>query len=137
MTTHGKDEHLITIEEISGILDHSAACNNVQEMDQDPSIKLHPELRAYALSLLRDSHANLLILMAPDKNQKGIPIAFIVFTAKPEAKAVHSDYNGKLLNFLLEKWRAGLGRNPAGTSAFAEFDTLNISIATTDNDTRE
>jgi hypothetical protein len=46
------DLRLLTIEEISGILNHSSACDELQDMDRDPSIGLHPELCAYALDLL-------------------------------------------------------------------------------------
>jgi hypothetical protein len=49
------DLWLLTIEEISGILDHSSACNELQDMDCDPSIGFHPKLRAYALDLLREN----------------------------------------------------------------------------------
>lgn len=250
------ESRLLTIEEISGILDHSSACNELQQMDRDPPIGLHPDLRAYALGLLRDNipitqlqqlckkwaakrwgatsmgdnvhrhqlnehdasslyrtisgergipqrtaaednldtwfrpvdpsppdaaltssmlyyhpcsndddrlvliiatpemqdaawkygheghilldltfgfcsaRANLLILMAIDDNYKGVPIGFIIFTARPNAKAVHADYNTDLIRSLLEKWRKGLGKNKDGS----EFD---FHVATTDNDSRE
>ncbi|RDB27252.1 hypothetical protein Hypma_004515 [Hypsizygus marmoreus] len=259
VTTHEDSPggRMLTIDEISGILDHSTACTEVQEMDRNPSIGLHPELRNYALSLLRDNipltqlqhlckkwamarwndctgdnisrfhlnehdssslyrtlarergipqctaaeanldlwfrseasstsssaallspsmvfyqplrddtkrlvmvivtpamkdaawkfghqkhifldltfgfcsaRANLLIIMAIDDKNKGIPIGLIVFTAKPEAKATHADYDTKLIKFLLDKWRAGLGTNTAGSS-------FEPRVATTDNDTRE
>ena len=42
------------INEISGILEHSDACQDLIQMDRKPAIPLHPELREYALSLLRD-----------------------------------------------------------------------------------
>ena len=47
--------HLLTIDEISGILDHSLSCRQLLEMDRDASIVLHPDLKAYALSLLHDN----------------------------------------------------------------------------------
>ena len=47
--------HLLTIDEISGILDHSPSCKQLLEMDQNASIPLHPDLKAFALSLLRDN----------------------------------------------------------------------------------
>jgi hypothetical protein len=77
------------------------------------------------------ARANLLIVMALDDDRKGIPIGLIIFTARPSAKAVHADYNTGLIRFLLEKWRLGLG-----TRAGSNFH-LEISVATTDNDTRE
>jgi len=42
------------INEISGILEHSDACQDLIQMDQKLAIPLHPELREYALSLLQD-----------------------------------------------------------------------------------
>ncbi|KAF8880970.1 hypothetical protein BD779DRAFT_1675634 [Infundibulicybe gibba] len=57
VTTH--DEHhsedinaVVAIDEISGLFDHSIACEEQIEMDRNPRIPLHPELRLYALSLL-------------------------------------------------------------------------------------
>ena len=49
------DISLLTIDEISGILDHSAACEDTNIMNRDPPMALHPELRAYALSLIKDN----------------------------------------------------------------------------------
>ncbi len=46
---------LLTIDEISGILDHSPSCKQLLEMDRNASIPLHPDLKAFALSLLRDN----------------------------------------------------------------------------------
>ncbi|KAM6503401.1 hypothetical protein JOM56_000344 [Amanita muscaria] len=77
------------------------------------------------------ARANLLIVMALDDNKKGIPIGLIVFTARPTARAVHADYDTELIRSLLDKWRLGLG-----TRAGSGFH-LDISVATTDNDTRE
>jgi hypothetical protein len=77
------------------------------------------------------ARANLLIVMALNDDKKGIPISLIIFTARPSAKAVHADYDTRLICFLLEKWRLGLG-----TRAGSDFH-LEISVATTDNDTRE
>ncbi|KAG1765864.1 hypothetical protein EV702DRAFT_1050858 [Suillus placidus] len=47
------DNSLVVIEEVSGIFDHSSACEAELEMDHDPCIPLHPELREFALALLR------------------------------------------------------------------------------------
>ncbi|KAF8868349.1 hypothetical protein BD779DRAFT_1808345 [Infundibulicybe gibba] len=47
------DGDLLVFNEISGILDHNAACIEQIQMSRDPIIPLHPELRAHALSLLR------------------------------------------------------------------------------------
>ena len=250
--------HLLTIDEISGILDHLLSCRQLLEMDRDASIPVHPDLKAYALSLLHDnilltqlwqmckhwaiqhwgdsqgdnhhrfrlnqhnpsslyhkisdghgiapataakenldcwlhpdnpvplnpllaqsilyyqaciegisdwliivittpemkaaawqyghSHqilldltfgfssacANLLIIMALDEEKTGIPIGLIIFTAKVDAKAVHADYNTRLIKSLLKKWQKGLG-----TLDGSEFAFLEPQVATMDYDTRE
>src|SRR6202453_1850236 len=71
------------------------------------------------------------ILMAIDDNGKGIPVAFIIFTARKHAKAVHADYNGALLEMLLGQWKRGMGKHP---ETGEEFE---IAVANTDNDPRE
>jgi hypothetical protein len=43
------------IDEISGILDHLPLCKELLEMDWNASIPLHPDLKAFALLLLRDN----------------------------------------------------------------------------------
>lgn len=52
--------------------------------------------------------------MTLDENWKGVPIAKILFSAIPDAKATHADYNGPLVQALIEKWRVGLGTGPDG-----------------------
>ncbi|KAJ7656078.1 hypothetical protein DFH06DRAFT_1328908 [Mycena polygramma] len=74
--------------------------------------------------------ALLPILMVLDENKKGLPIAFFIFTAKKEAKAVHADYNSELITELLEEFKVGMGTNEAG-------ETFNLHCAITDNDPRE
>ena len=54
------------------------------------------------------AHTLLLIIMVLDENHKGVPIAKIIFTATPDAKVTHTDYNGALVKCLIEKWRVGL-----------------------------
>jgi hypothetical protein len=76
------------------------------------------------------ARALLAILMAIDDTGKGIPICFIIFTARESAKATHADYDTALLTQLLEKFKAGMGRNEKGE----EFE---IKIGNTDNDARE
>ena len=55
---------MLVIDEISGMLDHSPACQQLIEMSKNPIIPLHPDLREHALSLLRSltpiSHVCLL-----------------------------------------------------------------------------
>ncbi|KAF8907632.1 hypothetical protein CPB84DRAFT_1813487 [Gymnopilus junonius] len=76
------------------------------------------------------ARALLLILMAIDENGTGIPICFIMFTARDSVKATHADYNKNLLDRLLGLFKQKMGLNALGE----EFD---IRIGTTDNDTRE
>ena len=55
---------MLVIDEISGMLDHSPACQQLIEMSKNPIIPLHPDLREHTLSLLRSltpiSHVRLL-----------------------------------------------------------------------------
>ena len=46
---------LLCVDEILGVFDHTEACQQVMEMDRNPHIPLHPDLRNYALELLRMS----------------------------------------------------------------------------------
>lgn len=46
------DRKMLCINEISGILDHTEACESIVEMAHAPHIGLHPEIRAYALTLI-------------------------------------------------------------------------------------
>ena len=250
------DGRMIAIDTISGIFDHSERCMAQIEMDRNPPVALHPELREYALSLLREStplyllrfkcatwakqkwsnqvgdsqyrfqlsshdssslyrtiasergilqrtlaednldrwfqnskpvppspllstsclhyqaHAPpatdrfeiiivmpemkeaawkyahkkqvlmdltfgfcsarslLLILLAFGDNGEGIPIAFIIFTARDSAKAVHADYNTAVLTRLLGIYKDTMGLNSLGES-------LIFAVGNTDNDPRE
>ncbi|GJE99150.1 hypothetical protein PsYK624_153970 [Phanerochaete sordida] len=48
-----KDSCLLAIDEISGILTHAESCTAESTMDLPPRIPLHPELRDFALDLVR------------------------------------------------------------------------------------
>ncbi|PBK80706.1 hypothetical protein ARMGADRAFT_1039860 [Armillaria gallica] len=48
------------------------------------------------------SRVLLAILLAVDDNKRGVPLGFLLFSARKDAKAVHADYNGELLTHLLE-----------------------------------
>jgi hypothetical protein len=53
------------------------------------------------------TQANLMILMTIDDHYKGIPIAYIIFTACTDAKAIHADYDTALngeANWTLYQW---------------------------------
>ncbi|KAJ6589631.1 hypothetical protein B0H19DRAFT_1304015, partial [Mycena capillaripes] len=57
ITTHDENDpgnkQLLRIHQIVGDMTHSAECLNITEMDKNPRIPLHPELREHALGLLR------------------------------------------------------------------------------------
>ncbi|PBK70253.1 hypothetical protein ARMSODRAFT_1036416, partial [Armillaria solidipes] len=67
------------------------------------------------------------ILLAMDENKRGIPLGFILFSARKDAKAVHADYNAELLDHLLERFKFGLGTNAKG-------EVFEIRVGNTDND---
>ena len=73
----------------------------------------------------------LFILMVINKQNKGIPVAAIMFTARKEAKATHTNYNTELLKDLLAHWKAGMGKHPQTGEEFI------ISVVNTDNDPHE
>lgn len=52
---HVLDPRLLTIDEISGIFDHGVQCQELIKMSRNPHIPLHPDMREYALSLLRQN----------------------------------------------------------------------------------
>ena len=76
------------------------------------------------------ARALLAILMATDENGTGVPICFIMFTARETAKATHADYDTALLDRLLSKFKAQMGKNNQG-------EDFSILIGNTDNDIRE
>jgi hypothetical protein len=49
------------------------------------------------------ARANLMILMAIDNQFKGVPIAYIVFTACADTKAVHADYDTALMENVMTR----------------------------------
>lgn len=57
-TTHDENDPsksvLLTIDEVVGDFTHSAECLNVVTMERNPRVHPHPELREYALALIRD-----------------------------------------------------------------------------------
>jgi len=76
------------------------------------------------------ARALLAILMALDENGSGVPICFILFTARETKKATHADYNTALLDRLLRLFKNKMGFNSAG-------ETFSILVGNTDNDPRE
>ncbi|KAJ7883316.1 hypothetical protein B0H13DRAFT_1512601, partial [Mycena leptocephala] len=77
-----------------------------------------------------NGRALLAILMVLDDENKGLPVALLMFTAKMQTKAVHADYDKSLLEEQLGLWKQGMGTNDAGE----EFEPF---VAGTDNDPRE
>ena len=60
------------------------------------------------------ARALLSILMVLDSKGRGLPIAFIIFTARKHARAVHADYNTKVLTRLYGLFKTRLGKNSNG-----------------------
>ncbi|KAH6884047.1 hypothetical protein BKA70DRAFT_1446097 [Coprinopsis sp. MPI-PUGE-AT-0042] len=53
ISTHLMDGKFLAIDSLTGLFDHTAACNALVKMDHDPLMPLHPEIRNHALDLLR------------------------------------------------------------------------------------
>ncbi|KAJ6459149.1 hypothetical protein C8R47DRAFT_994808, partial [Mycena vitilis] len=77
-----------------------------------------------------NGRALLAIMMVIDDENKGLPVALMLFTAKQKTKAVHADYDKLLLEEQLRLWKEGMGVNDAGEA----FDP---TVGSTDNDPRE
>ncbi|KAF6756530.1 hypothetical protein DFP72DRAFT_1066421 [Ephemerocybe angulata] len=76
------------------------------------------------------ARALLVILMVIDENNKGIPVAQMIFMARKDTKAVHADYNQALLDKILRIFKLKMGRNEAG-------EEFTVAVASTDNNTWE
>ncbi|KAF5320405.1 hypothetical protein D9611_010750 [Ephemerocybe angulata] len=76
------------------------------------------------------ARALLVILLVLNSENTGIPICFIIFTARDTAKATHADYDTQILTDLLERFKKSMGTNNLG-------EAFNIAVANTDNDVRE
>ncbi|KAL1698226.1 hypothetical protein EV121DRAFT_218494, partial [Schizophyllum commune] len=72
----------------------------------------------------------LSILMVLDLKGRGLPIAFIIFTARKHARAVHADYDTEILTRLYGLFKTRLGKNSDG-------EEIQFSIAVTDMDSRK
>ncbi|KAJ3893424.1 hypothetical protein GG344DRAFT_87175 [Lentinula edodes] len=70
----------------------------------------------------------LFIALAVDENNKGIPIALFLFSAKTGAKATHASYNTAILKKLIQTWKLRL------ETKFGSFEPYS---AITDTDTKE
>ncbi|EJF55564.1 hypothetical protein DICSQDRAFT_73485, partial [Dichomitus squalens LYAD-421 SS1] len=78
------------------------------------------------------ARANVWIVMVIDEAYKGIPVAYILFSAKEETseRGVHADYNKHLLTQLLSHWSTAMGTNPEGVQ-------FQPQVAVSDNDIKE
>ncbi|KAI0747612.1 hypothetical protein C8Q80DRAFT_1104039, partial [Daedaleopsis nitida] len=78
------------------------------------------------------ARTNLWILMVVDDQFRGIPVAYVIFSAKANTseRGVHGDYNKALVELILGKWVDAMGLNAAGEK-FCPF------LGVTDNDVRE
>ncbi|KAJ7596350.1 hypothetical protein C8J56DRAFT_882108 [Mycena floridula] len=74
--------------------------------------------------------ANLMILLVIDSECKDVPVGILIFTIKHSVKAVHSDYDIKLITLLLNKWQSGLGVDDA-------WGYPNFKVASTDYNPHE
>lgn len=70
--------------------------------------------------------------MVINKNYHGIPIAYILFSAKEETslRGTHSDYTTAFLTELISHWVQAMGKNSLG-------ETFEPRVVITDNDIRE
>jgi len=75
----------------------------------------------------------LFIALACDENQKGIPIAFFLFSAPTGNRATQSGYNTEILTELLSHWRSHLGKQPDHPNG----EPFTPYVAITDTDTKE
>jgi hypothetical protein len=71
-----------------------------------------------------------MILMTIDNHYKGIPIAYMIFTAHTDAKAIHVDYNTALMEKLIRLYINSMGMNLCGKQFCP-------SVAITDYDKRK
>ena len=76
-----------------------------------------------------NSKVLLFIAMGVDKENRGVPVAFFLFSAPTENKQTSSGYDTAILAKLIGKWRDSLGSR--NHSTFEPF------VAITDTDTRE
>ncbi|PBK84305.1 hypothetical protein ARMGADRAFT_1037233 [Armillaria gallica] len=139
------DGILVAVNEISGILDHllpHTLYNDgnkarfelvISTPQQQEATWKYGHQKQVFMDLtfgFSSSHVLLAILLAVDENKCGVPLGFLLFSARKDAKAVHADYNGELLTHLLERFKSGLGTNSHG-------ETFDIRVGNTDNDVCE
>ncbi|KAI0682701.1 hypothetical protein BC835DRAFT_1311425 [Cytidiella melzeri] len=72
----------------------------------------------------------LFILMVIDNSNRGIPVAFFLFTAKEEHTAVQASYDSTILEEFLFQFRAAMGKNDLG-------EDFEFAVGMTNNNPRE
>ncbi|KAI0700325.1 hypothetical protein BC835DRAFT_1412129 [Cytidiella melzeri] len=72
----------------------------------------------------------LFILMVVDNSNRGIPVAFFLFTAKEKHTAVHASYDSTVLEKFLFQFRAAMGKNDLG-------EDFEFAVGMTDINPRE
>ena len=77
-----------------------------------------------------DSRVLLFIALGVDEENKGVPLAFFLFSAPSGNQATHAGYDTTILHELLVAWRDSLGKDSHGI-LFAPL------VAITDTDTKE
>ena len=70
-------------------------------------------------------------LPACDEWKKGVPIAFLLFSAPTGNQATHTGYNTQILQELLSHWKGHLNRTSEQSNCFKPLVTI------TDTDTKE
>ena len=71
------------------------------------------------------------IAMGWNKENKGIVLAFLIFSAPTGNQATHAGYNTDILTELLGSWAAHLGKHPVTKETFTPY------VAITDTDPKE
>lgn len=77
-----------------------------------------------------DSRVLLFIALGLDDENKGVPLAFFLFSAPSGNQATHAGYDTNVLHELLMAWRDSLGKSPNGL-------IFTPRVAITDTDTKE
>jgi len=71
------------------------------------------------------------IVMSKDEENKGVSLAFLIFSAPTGTQAMHAGYNTDILAELLAAWSDHLGQDKESGEAFMLY------VAVTDTDTKE
>lgn len=109
--------------------DRFQICISTPEMDEAAKkYAHHSQLVLDGTFGVCSSRLLLFIALAVDEENKGVPIAFFLFSAATGAKATHASYNTEILTTLLSAWKIRL------VQKFGDFEPYS---AITDTDTKE